>query len=321
MHLSLLLACLSHYEPGVAWAPHHEPLPPALVDVFQNQDLDAMMEEAVARSRSGDHEGAIQRLVWLERQSPGDFAVLYQLGMAYEGAGRLEHAVSVYDRMEEADTDQQWVLDWGFRRALCLEELGRFEEAIGEYRALPTPAAAEDAALLDLALAVAEFRGDRGSAKAVRKSISRAALQPDTEWMRAKAHVTLAEAYLVEAADYTFDVGDRKQAKNLKARAHLILAAEDAIAHAVRLEQVEWILKGLLALGDGYSLLAADLLQSRVPAKVDAELYREALEKQAQIILAKAYTAYDQGIVVAGKFAVTTPLTEQLAASRDALDI
>ena len=139
--------------------------------------------------------------------------------------------------------------------------------------------------------------------------------------MRAKAHVTLAEAYLVEAADYTFDVGDRKQAKNLKARAHLILAAEDAIAHAVRLEQVEWILKGLLALGDGYSLLAADLLQSRVPAKVDAELYREALEKQAQIILAKAYTAYDQGIVVAGKFAVTTPLTEQLAASRDALDI
>lgn len=316
--LLTLLACLAHHQPQVTWASHHEALPPALVEVFATQDHDAVFEEAVARRKSGDTEGAIQRLAWLERQNPGDFAVLYQLGLAYEARGDFEAALTVYDRMAGDDPQGSYALDWGFRRALCLEELGQYEEALAEYRALPVPADGQKAATLALATEVAALEAGRGSIRSVEKAIDRASHDP---WMCAKAHVAIATHLLDESKGLEFDVGQRRQVKHLKARAGLIVDAESHIAAAVRLEQVEWILRGMLALGDAYADLADDLEGSRPPRGADPSTYGAALEQKSQVIRAKAYTAYDQGLVVAGRFAVQGELPETLKSRRDGLDL
>ena len=321
MLLLLLLACLPKYEPGVAWGPHHEPLPPALTEVFANQSHDVVFDEAVARRKAGDTRGAIERLAWLERQQPGDFAVLYQLGLAYEGAADFESALTVYDRMAADDPDGTYVLDWGFRRAMCLEELDRYEEALAEYRSLPKTTDPRKAAVLELATQIAALRTGRGSLGAVERAIAAAAELEDTQWMQAKGHIAIAVKLLESAEDLDFDVGQRKQVRHLRQRAALIVEAEGNIATTVRLEQVEWILRGMLVLGDAYAAMAEDLLRSRPPRGVDPDAYQEALQETARVIRAKAYTAYDQGLIVAGKFSVESRVTEALAARRDSLDL
>ncbi len=317
--LLLLLACLPKYEPGVAWAPHHEPLAPALTEVFANQTHDVVFDEAVARRKAGDTRGAIERLAWLERQRAGDFAVLYQLGMAYEGAADFEAALMVYDRMAQDDPDRTYVLDWGFRRAMCLEELGRYEEALAEYRSLPKSSDPRKAAVLELATAIAELRSGRGSPGTVERSIAAAAEQEDTEWIQAKGHIAIAVTLLESAEDLSFDQRQGRQVRHLRQRAALIVEAEGHIAATVRLEQVEWILRGMLALGDAYAAMADDLLLSRPPRGVDANAYQQALQEKSRVIRAKAYTAYDQGLIVAGKFSVDSWVTRALAERRDSL--
>lgn len=321
MTLLTLLACLAKYEPGVAWAPHHEPLPPALSDVFANQNPDDVFKEAVARHQSGDPEGAIQRLVWLNRQHPGDMAVLFQLGLAYELASRFEDAVSVYDHMQDLDSDGQWVLDWGYRRATCLQDLGRHDEALSELRALPRPAQPGALAEVELSEAIAAFQAGRGSEKHLVQAIEAATPYDATSWTRGRAHIAIVDAKMREAATYTFDERDKKQARHLKKRATLLLDADPHVAAALRLEQVHWAMTGLLLLGDGYAQLAEDLRNSRPPRGVDPEVFYELLDERALVLEAKAHNAYDQGASLAGRFLVDTPLTEVLLARRDALQL
>ncbi len=325
MLLILALACL-HTPPASAFdAQAHQP-PPALGAVFASQDPDVVFQEAVDRRMDGDHQGAIERLAWLRAQGDRRPGVLYQLGVAYELAGDFETALSLYDLLIGEDLSGEYHDDAGFRRGICLEELGEWELALAQYKAVPTgELQGSDLWTINLARGIAEVRVGK-QAKGQRRILNALALSEGSEitWMQAKALYTLQDARLLERDQSPLEGSSRRQAKHLQERAVQISDAEAMLAQVVRLEEPEWILKGLLSLGDAYLALQEELVIAPAPRKLDEQqvaMYRSMLQDKGSILLRKAWEAYDQGLVVAGTYGVEGPVVAELAEKQAGLGL
>lgn len=325
--LLLLLACAT-----VQLGPLYDPAghaPPAAFDgVFAAQTLDALFTDALARREAGDYEGAIHRLVWLRAHGDTSPEVLYQLGIAYELSGDLETAVSVYDLMLSEGSAKAYPLDAGFRRALCLEELGRYEESYRQYRALPTDRAFDrhDRYTLDIAVGIAALRSGhtREGMRLIETSLMATEGSDEITWMRAKGYIALSDWALEQAADLPLHGPGRRISRNLEARAAAIAESQDVLVKVIALEEPEWILAGLLSLGDAYAALYDDLISAPPPRKLDADqvqIYQREVQVRSAVLLRKAWEAYDQGLEVAGKLGIDDRTTKTLRERRDAIPL
>ncbi|MFT5586029.1 MAG: tetratricopeptide (TPR) repeat protein [Cognaticolwellia sp.] len=325
MLLMLALACL--HTPAATAFDVQPLLPsPALGRVFASQDPDAVFDEAVDRRMDGDVHGAIERLAWLRAQGDRRPGVLYQLGVAYEFAGDHRTALQAYETLISEDLSGEYHDDAGFRRGICLEELGRWEEALDQYRAIPTrDLSGSDLWTMQLAQGIAEVRngrqrqGGRRIAKALVDS-----QDSEITWMRAKALFTLQDMRLLERDQSPLEGSSKRQAKHLRDRAAQIADAEAMLVQIVYLGEPEWILRGLLALGDAYSALHQEFVTAPPPAHFDAEqraLYQSNLDEHGQVLRRKAWEAYDQGLVVAGTYGVESPVVRELAERQAALGL
>ncbi len=321
--LLISLACAHRVAP---YAPTQHLPSPALGQVFGQQDPTAVFHEALARRDEGDAQGAVDRLVWLREQGDDSPALLYQLGLAYELAGDFETALGVYQLLAQEDEQERYVLDVGFRRAMCLESLGRWDEALRAYRRLPQTAGFDrhDRLTLDLALGMAELRAGRArqGQQLLERSLAATSSTNEVPWMRAKAWYTLADVELDRAGELGLVGSQRKQVRVLEQRAAAIALAEQYLVQVVTLEEPEWILAGLLSLGDAYADLRRDMLAVPAPGDLseeEAAHYRAVLDQRTQVLLRKAYEAYDQGLLVAGKFQIRNEATALLRQRRDSL--
>ncbi|MCB9761956.1 MAG: tetratricopeptide repeat protein [Alphaproteobacteria bacterium] len=324
--LLLLLACLSAhraplYDPGA-----HLP-PPALGQVFEGQDPEAVFQEAVERRRAGDVEGAVHRLAWLHESGDRSPEVLYQLGIAYEMNEDFETALSIYDLIL-AEHPELPLRDAGFRRALCLEELGRYDEALRQYKAIPQEQGFDrhDRYTLDLAMGIAALRAGRTrqGLRLIETSLLAVEDSREITWMAAKGRYALMDHALAQAADRPLEGSERKQVHNLEDRADLMAEAEAHLVKIIAQEEPEWIMAGLLSLGDAYMELHDAVAGAPAPRGLDADqtaVYRQELERRSTVLLRKAWEAYDQGLVVAGRFGVENRYTAQLTEARDAIPL
>ena len=316
--LLFLTACLHDipdYDPS---AP-----PDELAAVFAQQEHDRVYEEALDRRRDGDFAGAEHRLTWLLEVGDEPQELHYQLGIVHELQGDFAEAVSAYT--EALTVEGPRSVDARYRRALCLDELGRWKDSVREYRKLPRSVDYEraDWISIELAQGVAELRaGNRRTGEEMLDRALRAT--HDTEelrWLKGRTHFHLAAMELDAVADLRLD--RRKPEKNLAKRAAAIQAAEAHIVEVIATEEPEWMVRALLALGDAYAELYADM-HATPPDDLEGEaleLYYEMLEEQTAVLKVKAYTSYDQGLVVAGKFGLRNGTTEELRARRDVIEL
>jgi len=111
----------------------------------QSPDADALLSRAVVLHQTGDLEGAAALYVEILRQVPGAVRVRSNLGAAYAGLGRFEEAIVEYRRaLDEQD-------DPAIRRnlGLALLKAGRLREATEEtLRALAALPSDRDTSLL-----------------------------------------------------------------------------------------------------------------------------------------------------------------------------
>ena len=168
------------------------------------------------------------------------FAVLealYHLGVVYELRGALETAISAYDLLLTQDPPEELAPSVHFRRGLCLEELGRFDEALKAFAKVPTTGglSLNDRVTYDVARGVAML-GSGKEAKGVellQAALSTARRDPELAWILGKGWYTLARHDLDQAAALSLNESERKVKKNLEARAGLIMDAEADLVHVV----------------------------------------------------------------------------------------
>ncbi len=329
MFLALLVGCAAHtfvppYDPGV-----HGPSV-ALSELYSDTPRDELFQQAIVQRQTGDMEGAIQRLVWMELGGDTDPKVLYQLALAYEGAEDHTTALSVYDRLLARSVDVEVQRDAGFRRALCLVELGWHMAAVEQLQTLPGGNLFEphDRYTYDLGLGVALLRaGKRDKGIALINTTLEATAGSDlVPWMRSMGWHALAVDALGRAAAKRLDMRRyRRAGKNLTARAALIAEAEQYLVEMVKLTQPDWIMKGMRDLGDAYVAVHEQLNASPPPRRLndDAdEMYQEIMAERSHMLLGKAWKAYDQGLDIAGRFGmIDTRRAQELRERRDAITL
>ena len=327
--LSFLLACAHNPAPLVL-----EPVvitgSQELLDVVGMSNTEIIAAAAERRLR-GDTEGAMARLqLVIEQQPPPQEQAdaLYQLGLCHEREERFAEALAAYDRLVKTWPDAVVAQDGWFRRALCLEYLDRHREARRSLERVSTAEGLElhDRLTLDLQRGITQIRSGRLRAglKLIERAMVAAEGSDGVTYLRGKAHVTRARVMLDEAATHELTGSQHKQQRALERRAGLLAAAEQEVAAAAYLGEPEWILEGLLLLGDGYLDLYSALMRSAPPRSLSEEavlVYREEVAQRSQILLIKAWNHYDAGVSKAGEWRYIGRPLPQLVSARDAIDL
>jgi tetratricopeptide (TPR) repeat protein len=325
----LCLAC-AHRQPTVTLEPVVITGSPALLDVvgLTNGEI---IEAAAERRLRGDTVGAMARLQIVIEQSPPppeQADALYQLGLCHEREERFAEALAVYDRLVQSWPEVRVSLDGWFRRALCLEYLGRDREARRSLERIETAEglALRDRLTLDLQRGISLLR--TGRTRAGLRLIDEAELAARgtdlVPYLRGKAHVAKARLLLEDADKLHLSGPQRAQQRALERRAALLAAAEQEVAAAAYLGEPEWILEGLLILGHAYLSLHEALMESRPPRSLSeaAEVvYREEVSSRAQVLLIKAWNHYDAGVSKAHEWRYVGRPLPDLIAARDAIDL
>lgn len=262
------------------------------------------IEDAVHTRMTGNLDGATALLEAYAPEPEEEGWYRYQRAINAEMGGDPARAEALYRAAIELGGPV--ALDARFRLALVLEERGRPDEALAEILALAREKGLNEAdeATLALQRGIGEVATGR-----VRRGVRdiEAALAPlegfgSHRYMRAKARATLADVLCDEADRLELRGGERRQVRRLKLRAEQLVAAEAQVAEVARLNEPEWVLAGLLRLGDAYAALAEDIAANRPPARLSpAEdvVYREEVGKRAAVVRAKAEHIWRSGVELA----------------------
>lgn len=327
--LFLLLGC-----------PHHLPetrMPAVLVAAESApEDLTGrtameLVETARERRLRGDLEGARYRLSLVlddfPPSDPAQAAALYEMGLVLETADDFSAALEAYDRLVREWPEAPESVDGWFRRALCLEYLGHHRQALRSLRRIREAGLSpEDQTILDLQRGISLLRTGRTRRGLALVQPALKATEETTQvpYLRAKAYVALARLLLEEAARLDLTGSERQVTAELTERASLIQQAEKEIVAATHLEEPEWILEGLLLLGQAYEALQADLRRSPPPRSLsDAQVtyFRAEMDRRAAQLLTKAWHHYDEGVTLAERLAWEGRPLPALLSARDAIDL
>jgi tetratricopeptide (TPR) repeat protein len=280
-----------------------------------------LLEEGVALRRVGAFEDAESMLAQAQALDEGlGDQVAYQLGVLHEVQERWEDAITVYSSVASKWPKSATASDARFRRAYCLEELGRHKEAIVAVKALQSDGRWSDAdeRTMQLQRGITEIRAGK-TRKGIRRVLRHLDSGTDSRtWIRAKARLALVRAQTEAAAEIVLK-GDKKAARRLKKRAKLIAASEKQAIVMFNLGEPEFALEGLMMLGDAYMRLYNDMLSYPPPRSIsaaDQASYRTAVQQKALILKTKAHARYDEGVRVAARTQWVGSVTQRLKDKR-----
>ncbi len=327
--LFLSLAC-AHRPATMTFDPVVITPAPQLADVSGLSNSEIIAEAAERRLR-GDTAGARARLVLVISQTPAAEELpdaLYQLGLCWERDESFEQALAAYDRLVGELPDAPAAQDGWFRRALCLEYMGKHREALQSLARVSTTQGLDlrDRITLDLQRGVSHLRAGRtrSGLRLIEQALVATEDSDLVPYLRAKAHTSRAELWLAEADRLQFTGSERRQVRVLEQRAAWLLQAEQEVAAAAWLAEPEWILTGLLRLGQGYQSLCDALVASRPPRDLSEEataIYLDKLQERATLLQVKAWNHYDAGICKAEEWGYTGRPLPALIQARDAIDL
>jgi tetratricopeptide (TPR) repeat protein len=311
----------------VIWfvSPAYAEAPPALQAVWAEEQPYRLRNEAIFRLESGDYEGAIDRFELLSARGELGPEPAYYLGLCAELQRDFAAAVDRYTRVVEQWPDSEQAKNARFRRALCLEDLGRHDDSVVDVEALIAMDAwsAADRAALDMEVAFNRYE-ERRSGRNERRlddAIREGAEAEANAWLRAKAIGARVDGRLDEADRLRLSGNDRAR-RRLEARADLIVASERDIEAIARLDEPEFVLRSLTRLGDAYLSLHEAMLAAKPPRRFGPdkrEIYLAEVRERSAVLVEKAWSYYDDGLQCALRVQWKGPETEILRARRDAL--
>lgn len=282
------------------------------------------VEEAVAARRNGmqaDVQASKNLLVALEPQVPEEERALYlyQRGLCEDLLWEPRGALAFYDEVIALGPSEVLV-EAHLRRALVLEDLGEDARALADIQFVDRQRGLTEKGELTVALqrGITELsagRRQRGI-RHLEEALSAADGASKLSYMRAKAEYALIEATLQEANGLMLRGSQRRVVRNLTERAEQIQAAQERIITLTRLQEPEWVLASLIALGDAYALVGDDLQAAPWPKHLNAiqvRVYEIELAKKVANVQAKALHCYEQGAGLAERLQWESPNARTLA--------
>ncbi|MCO4745188.1 MAG: hypothetical protein KC912_10405 [Proteobacteria bacterium] len=288
-----------------------------------------VMSDAIRRIRLADYMGA--RLLLDEAVSREDVdleEVTYLRGVSWELDRDYTTALGLYNEGLGSFPEGARAEDFAFRRAEVIGGLGRPEDALD----LLTPFTRDlderpQADQIKIRLVEATWLAEAGKRRKALKRIASTledADPSDVPFYQAKARAAVCRLWAEDADQLDLDVAERKQVKRLTSRGATLVAIEKQVTTIALMEEPEWVLDGLLTLGDSYAAVGLDLIAVEPPKKLAPEvhtLYRQAVAQKSEVVLIKALNHYQSGIDLALRLGWQSRRVGELETARDALAV
>lgn len=272
--------------------------------------LAGTIQDAIITRQNGNLAGATALLEAYAPFPEEQAWYLYQRGICAELGNRPAQAEAWYRQAIAAGA----VDDARFRLALVLEDQGRDQEALTEVITLARQKGFDerDQATLDLQLGISEVNTGkkRKGLRRIQATLDGLEAGASHTWMRAKGRYTLARLLLEEADSLDLRLPERRQVRRLTRRAESLQAAEQQVAAIARLNEPEWVLAGLIALGDSHARLAREIATAPPPRRLTPSedgIYREMIIDKAAVIDAKARHIWQSGVDLAARIQWESP--------------
>lgn len=307
------------------------PAPPAAqeltVDEPEPVPTNQLMDDAVRRIRLADYEGARLLLDDAAGREDADIEeILYLRGVSWELDRDYTSALGHYnDGLQRYPTGAR-AEDFAFRRAEVIGGLGRPDDALGLLEPFTSSLAQRGHAdQVKIRLVEAIWLAESGKQKIGLKRIAETleeAGADEVTFYQAKARATVVSIWAAQASALSLDVRERKQVKRLTKRGETLIAIEKQVTTIALLKEPEWVLAGLLTLGQSYEAVGTDLISVSPPRKLDPEvhaLYRQAVAERGEVILVKALNHYQKGIDLALRLGWKSRRIGELEQARDSV--
>lgn len=313
--LALALAGCAHAPPKVQTV-QMEPMvfsahPTGDVEMV---DAASLFERAGAAYRDQKFADATQLFDRVVREYPDSRYVvpsLYNAGLALEAQHDIDGAIARYKRITvEHDKDKD-VLDAWFRMGLVFNDAKNFTAAADVYAQIATR---KDLTLPDRVEAMAR----RGVAQFAQKDwmASERTLRETLAWYRQHESEERLDNdfFLAEAAYYLGEVAheqyralpvrlpEKQMAKDLEAKARLLLVAQSRFIDAMKVNHVEWATAAGFQIGELYREFYDDIVGAPVPSQLKGEardVYLEEVKKQVKTLLQKAIAIHEKNVLMA----------------------
>lgn len=286
----------------------------------------ALVDEAIRRIKTGDYDGA--RIVLRQAADRDDVdidAVVYLEGVSHELGGDASAAIALYDQGLTSFPDSVLTPDRRFRKAEALATLDEPRAALAELRTLdPEALEGADRVKYQIVRAIAEISAGKTSKGLDRMAVAFAdPLLGDVSFYEAKGRIAWARVLAEQADAIDLDAPEKKIVGRLTDRVALVRAIEEQVSAAARLQEPEWVLDGLVVLGDAYRDAGFALWTSRRPRELTDEqrrIYETELHDRVVTVLTKATQHYQAGIDLAERLGWRSRRVHWLVERKTALE-
>jgi tetratricopeptide (TPR) repeat protein len=237
---------------------------------------------------------------------------LYNAGLALEAQHDIDAAIARYKRITiEHRSETNDVLDAWYRMGLVFSDAKNYAAAADIYAQILTR---KDLTLPDRVEAMAR----RGVAQFAQKDwiASERTFRETLAWYRAHENEERLDNdfFLAQAAYYLGEVAheqyrslpvrlpEKQLAKDLEAKARLLLVAQSRFIDAMKVNHVEWATAAGFQIGELYREFYDDIVSAPVPPELKGEardVYRDEVKKQVKTLLQKAISIHEKNVLMA----------------------
>jgi tetratricopeptide (TPR) repeat protein len=300
----------------LAFEPQRIEVTPADLELVgkNDEELLAIGQAALAARGFERAAAAFDRLVELHPGSRHLAAALYQAGVAHQRLEQWRVALERFGALRRR-SDGPDALEAAFRSAEChyhLDELAEAAAVLGQLAGrTDLPPGEQIRALTQLG--IVELEDGRLEAAEGHLRLAVSAWRAGSEQARlddyypSQAQHHLGEVYRARFLAVRLDPsrdGEAQLARELEAKASLLLSAQGHYLRAIRMGNGDWAVASGYRIGELYDALHAALVEAPPPPGLDAEqvaAYRTELTRKVRVLVVKAITIYEQTLAVAGR--------------------
>jgi tetratricopeptide (TPR) repeat protein len=277
-------------------------------------DAASVFERAGAAYRDGKFADAVALFDRVAGEYAGSRYVvpaLYNAGLSLEALHDVDGAVARYKRITIEHAEDKDVLDAWYRMGFVWSESKNFAAAAEVYAQILQR---KDLSLPDRIEAMAR----RGVAQFSQKDLVAAehTFRDTLAWYH--AHETEErldnDFFLAEAAYYLGQVAheqyralpvrlpEKQLARDLEAKARLLLVAQARFIDAMKVDHVEWATAAGFQIGELYREFYDDIVGAPVPPALKGEardVYIDEVKKQVRTLLQKAINIHEKNVLMA----------------------
>jgi tetratricopeptide (TPR) repeat protein len=236
---------------------------------------------------------------------------LYNAGLALEAEGDLAAAVARYRGITIEHPDDKDVLDAWFRLGKVHVDAKNFAAAAETWSQV---LARKDLTLADRLEAMARrgfaqfsLRDYVAAERSFREQLAFYHAHETEERLDSDFFLGMSAYYLGEVAHEQYRalpvrLPEKQMAKDLEAKARILLVAQQRFIDAMRVQNPEWATAAGFQIGALYREFYDDLVGAPVPSQLAGEareIYRDEVRKQVKTLLQKAISVHEKNVLMA----------------------